>query len=113
MFDAILSLQEKSISRPTTSPSLSPSPSPSIEQPLQGEQIGKSEFVQQLEDFVQSVDQGQHVAGEKLTDVVNGESHDLHGTLIEANKAGIQLRLMVSLRDKAIEAYREVMRMGA
>lgn len=40
-----------------------------------------------------------------------GESDDLHGVMIAMEKAGLAFQLTMSVRNKVIEAYQEVMRM--
>lgn len=44
---------------------------------------------------------------------VAGEHQDLHGTMVVMQEADIALRLATNVRNRVIEAYREVMRMGA
>lgn len=52
--------------------------------------------------------------GQKASeDFAAGRTDDIHGTMVAVGKADISLRLVGSLRNKAIEAYREIMRMGA
>lgn len=81
--------------------------------------IGKSEgapssaFAEQLEGMVSRVNDAQQAADTKIEDVANGEDNDLHGTMIAMEQASVQLRLLTTVRDRALEAYREVMRMGA
>jgi len=41
-----------------------------------------------------------------------GESDDLHNMMINAQKAEISLDLVLQLRNKALDAYNEIMRMG-
>lgn len=41
-----------------------------------------------------------------------GESDDLHNLMINAQKAEISLDLVIQLRNKALDAYNEIMRMG-
>jgi len=43
---------------------------------------------------------------------VTGGPGELHETAIAASKAEIAFRLMMSVRNRLIETYREVMRMG-
>ena len=47
-----------------------------------------------------------------LSALASGESVDLHGTFVELEKADITLRTMVSVRDKVIHAYEQIMNMG-
>lgn len=41
-----------------------------------------------------------------------GETDDLHNLMINAQKAQISLDLVIQLRNKALDAYNEIMRMG-
>lgn len=70
-------------------------------------------FAEQVKDFVGQVDEAQKTADAKMEAVAEGRDNDLHGTMIAMEEAGIQLRLMATVRNKVVEAYREVMRMGA
>ncbi|MBX2801956.1 MAG: flagellar hook-basal body complex protein FliE [Myxococcales bacterium] len=51
-------------------------------------------------------------ADDALAMLASGESVDLHGTMIALEKADIALRTMVSVRDKFISAYEQVMNMS-
>jgi flagellar hook-basal body complex protein FliE len=44
--------------------------------------------------------------------IASGQSDDIHGTMIEASKAGIETRLMVNVKDKVMEAFYEIWRMN-
>jgi len=61
---------------------------------------------------VEEVDQQQQAADGSLSALASGESVDLHGTFIELEKADITLRAMVSVRDKVLRAYEQIMNMG-
>lgn len=41
-----------------------------------------------------------------------GQSDDIHGTMIEVTKAGIETRLMVNVKDKVLDAFYEIWRMS-
>lgn len=41
-----------------------------------------------------------------------GRSDDIHGTMLALSRADITFRLAASVRNRVIDAYREVMRMG-
>ena len=49
---------------------------------------------------------------EDIYKLSTGESDDLHNLMINAQKAEISLDLVIQLRNKALEAYNEIMRMG-
>ena len=42
----------------------------------------------------------------------NGMDGNLHETMLTVEKADISLKFMVSVRNKLLEAYREIMQMG-
>lgn len=50
-------------------------------------------------------------ADKKSLDLATGKSENLHDAMISFEKAETALKLMIQTRNKAIEAYQEVMRM--
>ena len=44
--------------------------------------------------------------------IASGQSDDIHGTMIEMTKAGIETRLLVNVKDKIQEAFYELWRMS-
>jgi len=76
------------------------------------EPTAKPGFADKLDSAVQSVDKLQFAADEVLTELASAEQVDLHGTMIALEKADIALRTMVSVRDKCIAAYEQVMNMA-
>jgi flagellar hook-basal body complex protein FliE len=52
--------------------------------------------------------------GEQVSEAyAQGKQNDIHGTMISMAQADISLRLISNIRSRVVEAYREVMRMGA
>lgn len=72
-----------------------------------------SDFGRMVERGLDAVSQRQQVAETASVDFADGRQEDLHGTMIQLSQAEISLRLAGSVRNKVIEAYREIMRMGA
>jgi len=66
-------------------------------------------FGDTLKAAVASVDKTQTTADGALKELASGENVDLHGTMIALEKADIALRTMVSVRDKLVSAYEQVM----
>lgn len=83
------------------------------EQPAASDGATATPFAEQLEHIIDNADSAQRTAEQKATDFAEHRSNDLHGTMISMSQADIQLRFVASIRNKVIEAYREVMRMGA
>jgi len=63
-----------------------------------------------LNDFVQQVDQTQHQYSDAISAVERGETDDLHRVMLAQGQAQLSLKLAVEVRNKLVEAYKEVMR---
>src|SRR5580698_170647 len=50
-------------------------------------------------------------ADEKQTELAVGKTENLHDAMISVEKAETALKLMVQVRNKALDAYHEIMRM--
>lgn len=70
-------------------------------------------FADRVRDLVAQTDDANRVAETMATDFAEGKSNDIHGTMIAMQKADVTFRLLANVRNRAIEAYHEVMRMGA
>ncbi len=69
---------------------------------------GAPTFGQVLDQAVRAVDQAQVSAEAGLRGVATGNDVDIHGAMIALEEANISLKAMVSVRDKLVDAYREV-----
>ena len=78
--------------------------------PAEGQRAEKG-FATALSNAIGDVNSLQADAADQIKAVAAGESQDLHGTMIAIEKAGIALKLTTQIRNKAIEAYQEIMRM--
>ncbi|MDG5788194.1 flagellar hook-basal body complex protein FliE [Evansella sp. AB-P1] len=68
-------------------------------------------FQQSLNDAIKNVNDAQ-IKSQVMTErFVRGENVDLHDVMITAQNASITLQTTVEVRNKAIEAYQEIMRM--
>jgi flagellar hook-basal body complex protein FliE len=70
-------------------------------------------FADRLEEVVESANNRQVEAEQKATAFANGSSDDIHGTMVALSEADISFRFAANVRNRLIEAYREVMRMSA
>ncbi len=71
-------------------------------------QLFKSIFNNALDNYIEAEDK----VNEDIYKLSVGESDDLHNLMINAQKAELSLDLMIQLRNKALDAYNEIMRMG-
>jgi len=83
-----------------------------IQLPKDQESIKKEvNFEQTLKKFINDVDKAQKFAGESVEKLLTGEIKDIHDVMIAVEKAGTSFELMMEIRNKMIDAYREIMRM--
>ncbi len=68
-------------------------------------------FSDTLKDAVDDVKTLYQIDQENTELLAMGEMDNLHKIMIDAEKADISLQLMLQVRNKAIEAYQEIMRM--
>lgn len=68
----------------------------------------KSIFTDALNNYIQA----EKNVDEDVYKLSVGESDDLHNLMINTQKAQISLDLVIQLRNKALDAYNEIMRMG-
>ena len=68
-------------------------------------------FAEALKGSIAEVNQAQVSADRASEQIAAGETKNLHETMIKLEEADISLRLMVQVRNKAVEAYQEIMRM--
>lgn len=68
------------------------------------------DFAQQLKSAIEEVN-GEQVKGEKaMSDIATGQVKDLHQAAIAIDKAEISMKLMLEVRNKALNAYKEITR---
>ncbi|ANQ54054.1 flagellar hook-basal body protein FliE [Thermosipho affectus] len=70
-----------------------------------------SDFTSILNDAIKSVNQQQKKAEQMADDFATGKISNIHEVIVEAEKASISLRLTVEVRNKIVDAYKEIMRM--
>ena len=71
---------------------------------------GGLSFEETLRRSITEVNSLQEEAGEAVRGLVSGEQTGLHETLLAMEQASLSFRLMMQVRGKIVEAYREVMR---
>ncbi len=89
---------------PVAAPGLTNAPDAA---PVNGD--GKT-FQDVLSDFVKQVDQTQHQYDAAITAVENGSTDNLHQVMIAQSQAQLSLKMAAEVRNKLVEAYKEVMR---
>jgi len=78
----------------------------------QAGQIQGPSFSDYLSEQANKVNDTIITADQKVADVSTGKSQNLHEMMIALNKADLSLRMLTQIRNKAVEAYKELMRMS-
>ena len=91
---------------------VAPGVAPASGEKPSGEVLGPN-FAEQLADFVGGVDKTQKSAEHKAEEFAVGHQNDIHGTMIAVEQAEISLHLLSNVRNRVVDLYREVMRMGS
>lgn len=68
------------------------------------------DFIQTLKDSIQDVNTDQQSSEKALADMASGQVKDLHQAAIAINRAENSMKVMLEVRNKAINAYKEILR---
>lgn len=80
-----------------------------LKRPQSSSPSGKS-FQAVLKDQVSKVNQYQKVADQSISDFAVGETTDTASVVVDIRKAESSLKMMVAVRNKLLDAYREVLK---
>lgn len=69
-------------------------------------------FQDMFQDAVSNVKATDAELNEEIYKLSTGQTDDLHNITIASSKASLSVDLLVELRNKALEAYKEIMNMG-
>jgi flagellar hook-basal body complex protein FliE len=69
---------------------------------------GGSDFASQLQAAFNHIQQLHADADQQIAGLLNGQGEDIHKVLIAVEKANISFQLMMQVRNKIIQAYRDV-----
>ena len=68
-------------------------------------------FFEALQKSMQEVNVDQLVADGSIKDLIAGRNKNIHETMLAIQKADLSLKTMMQVRNKVLEAYKEIMRM--
>lgn len=80
--------------------------------PIASTQQHESTFSEALGRAAEAVMEPQRAAADATEMFARGEEGEIHQSMLALERADISLRFLVSVRNKALEAYREIMHMG-
>lgn len=72
---------------------------------------GELGFGDLLKQALQEVNQASAQAEVEARNLMTGEGADMHSAMLAVQKADLSFQMMMAVRSKLIDAYREVMRM--
>ncbi|CCK81744.1 flagellar hook-basal body complex protein FliE [Desulfobacula toluolica] len=68
------------------------------------------EFARRMEEAIKDVNSKQHIADDSIEKVIQGEM-GIHEGMMALGKADTSLKILAQVRNKAMAAYNEIMRM--
>ena len=74
---------------------------------------GCESFGQMLESFVQDVNGLQHDSADVEKKFLTGEITDVHQVMLAAEEASVAFELLMEIRNKLLESYKEIIRTPA
>ncbi|TVQ78247.1 MAG: flagellar hook-basal body complex protein FliE [Bradymonadales bacterium] len=95
---------------PLTGVRLSPDLEKAIRSPKASSSSEES-FGDMLKEKISQVDEAQKAADVAAKDFATGKSRNLHEAILAMEMADTSLRMAVTVRNKVIEAYQEIMRL--
>lgn len=68
-------------------------------------------FSSTLKKAIQEVNDLQNRSAEQMDGLLSGEVNDVHSAMLALQKADMSFQLMMQVRNKLVQAYRDIMRM--
>lgn len=72
---------------------------------------GAKGFGQMLTESIDKVNEAQHTADTSIKELAAGRTKNIHETMLQIENADASLKLMMQVRNKVLDAYKEIMRM--
>ena len=68
-------------------------------------------FADMFEKFVKGVDHKKKVSAQQTQDLILGRSDNIHEAVVKSEEAKVAFNLMIEVRNKLVDSYKELMRM--
>lgn len=68
-------------------------------------------FASTIKDFIEAVNDKQGEASSKVTDIVQGNSEDISGAMATMEESRISFQMLIEIRNKLMDSYKEIQRM--
>jgi len=86
---------------------------PSLGRPSAIQEDGGESFGDLLKSFIQDVNGLQHDSAEMEKKFLTGEVTDVHQVMLAAEEASVAFELLMEIRNKLLESYKEIIRTPA
>jgi len=68
-------------------------------------------FADMFQKFVRGVDHKKKVSAKETQDLILGRSDNIHEAVVKSEEAKVAFNLMIEVRNKLVDSYKELMRM--
>lgn len=69
------------------------------------------DFGSTISDFLKAVNETQKESGKKVSDIIEGKSENLHEAMAALEESKLSFQLMLEIRNKLLDSYKEIQRM--
>jgi flagellar hook-basal body complex protein FliE len=92
-------------------PPLSPAQSLTQLDPLKPSASGAGDFGKLVNNVIQDVSQSQNQASDAVAQLAAGKTDNVHQVMIALGKAEVSFNYMLEVRNRVLDAYKQVMQM--
>jgi len=78
---------------------------------LPKQDAGKIDFGEALNGYIKNTNHLENVSKTEKSAIISGKSDNISKTVLDIQKASIQMQLTMAIRNKLVNAYQEIMRM--
>jgi len=85
--------------------------SPIIDKTTPTDRVTAPGFSEMFEKFVRGVDHKKKVSAKETQDLILGRSDNIHEAVVKSEESKVAFNLMIEVRNKLVDSYKELMRM--
>ena len=85
--------------------------SPIIDKTTPTDRVTAPGFSEMFEKFVRGVDHKKKVSAKETQDLILGKSDNIHEAVVKSEESKVAFNLMIEVRNKLVDSYKELMRM--
>ncbi len=84
---------------------------PMIDKTTPTDRVTAPGFAEMFQKFVKGVDQKKKISARETQDLILGRSDNIHEAVVKSEEAKVAFNLMIEVRNKLVDSYKELMRM--